>query len=381
MKKAFLNDTDFVVNTVMSVRSAYIHIPFCRNICSYCDFCKVFYNTGYVSNYLEVLKEEISTFYQGEELDTIYIGGGTPSSLSDQELEKLFVILSSLKKSNHCEITIEANFDSIIETKLDICKKYGVNRISFGLESTHSWILKKMNRNLDLNYVKKIISYCKKIGISNINIDLMYAFPGETLEEVEEDIDFIQSLDIPHISTYSLILEEHTKLFLNHEQMISDEMDAKMYDLICTKLSDYQHYEISNFSKDGYFSRHNLCYWKNKEYYGFGLGASGYLNDVRYTNTRSITRYLQKKFRYEEEKLDLYDKIEYEVILNLRTRDGISKSEFFTTYSKRVEDCYHYQELVKQGYLVEDGDHLYIPEKYFYISNEILVRLLEECKL
>lgn len=364
-----------------NVRHCYIHIPFCKKICSYCDFCKVFYNTGYVSNYLEVLKEEISTFYQGEVLDTIYIGGGTPSSLSNQELEKLFVILSSLKKSNHCEITIEANFDSITETKLDLCKKYGVNRISFGLESTHSWILKKMNRNLDLNYVKKIISYCKKIGISNINIDLMYAFPGETLEEVEEDIDFIQSLDIPHISTYSLILEEHTKLFLEKEKSISEDIDAKMYELICSRLSDYTHYEISNFSREGYDSKHNLCYWSNVEYYGFGLGASGYLGDIRYSNTRSITHYLQKMFRYQEEKLSIYDKIEYEVILNLRTKKGISKKNFFNQYSMKLEDCYSYLELVKEGYLVEEGNFISIPEKYFYLSNEIMVRLLEECKL
>lgn len=366
---------------MISSRSAYIHIPFCKNICSYCDFCKLFYHTGYASKYLEVLRDEITTFYQGEELNTIYIGGGTPSSLSKEELEEVFSILSVLKRSKNCEITIEANFDSITRDKLDICKKYGVNRISFGLESTHSWILKKMNRELDINYAKEIISYCKEIGITNINVDLMYAFLNETLSEVEEDIKFIQSLDVPHISTYSLILEDHTKLYLEKEKSGSEELDAKMYEMICDKLSDYTHYEISNFCKEEYFSKHNLCYWKNKEYYGFGLGASGYLGNIRYSNTRSITHYLQKKFRYEEEKLEVYDKIEYEVILNLRTRDGISKSEFFNTYSKRVEDCYHYQELVKQGYLVEDGDHLYIPEKYFYISNEILVRLLEECKL
>ena len=364
-----------------NVKHCYIHIPFCKKICSYCDFCKLFYDTGYVSKYLEILKEEITTFYQGEVLDTIYIGGGTPSSLSDKELESLFLILSCFKRSSDCEVTIEANFDSITESKLDICKKYGVNRISFGLESTHSWILKKMNRKLDLEYVRRIIRYCKKIGIGNINVDLMYAFPGESLKEVGEDIEFINSLDVSHVSTYSLMLEEHTKLFLEKEKPISDEVDAKMYELICSQLSDYSHYEISNFCKDGYFSKHNLCYWKNKEYYGFGLGASGYLGDVRYTNTRSITHYLQKKFRYLEEKLGIYDKIEYDVILNLRTKEGISKEDFFHKYSIKFEDCYSYLELVKEGYLVEEGNFISIPEKYFYLSNEIMVRLLEECKL
>ena len=362
-----------------SVRNCYVHIPFCKKICSYCDFCKLFYDRKYVSQYLDSLQLEIATYYQGEELDTIYIGGGTPSSLSDSELEKLFSILSVLKKSSSCEVTIEANFDSITESKLDICKKYGVNRISFGLESTHAWILEKMGRSLDLDYVRHIIAYCKKIGICNINVDLMYAFLGESLEEVEEDINFIQNLDVPHISTYSLILEEHTKLYLDKEQSISEELDAKMYEVICSKLSDYTHYEISNFCKEGYSSRHNLCYWQNREYYGFGLGASGYLGDIRYTNTRSITHYLQKKFRYLEENLSIYDKMEYEVILNLRTKKGISKKNFFDKYSMKLEDCYSYLELVREGYLIEDDEYLAIPEKYFYLSNEILVRLLEEC--
>ena len=362
-----------------SVRNCYIHIPFCKKICSYCDFCKLFYDREYISKYLDALQLEIDTYYQGEELDTIYIGGGTPSCLSDSELERLFLILSSFKRSSHCEVTIEANFDSITESKLNICEKYGVSRISFGLESIHSWILEKMGRTLDLDYVHYIISYCKKIGIYNINVDLMYAFLGERLEEVEEDIDFIQSLDITHISTYSLILEEHTKLYLEKEKSISEELDAKMYEMICSKLSNYQHYEISNFCKEGYSSRHNLCYWRNREYYGFGLGASGYLGDIRYSNTRSITHYLQNKFRYEEEKLNIYDKMEYEVILNLRTKEGISKKSFIDKYSMKLEEAYHYHELVKEGYLVEDEDYLAIPEKYFYLSNEILVRLLEVC--
>ena len=361
------------------IRSCYIHIPFCKNICSYCDFCKLFYNTGYVSSYLEALKNEILKFYQGEVLDTLYIGGGTPSSLSTLELEKLFSILSVFKKSSSCEVTMEANFDSITEEKIDLFKKYGINRISFGLETIHDWILKKMNRTLDLEYIRHIISYCKRVGITNINVDLMYAFPGETLKELEEDIDFILSLDVSHVSTYSLILEEHTKLYLDNVKSITEELDAEMYEVICSKLSDFNHYEISNFAKDGYCSRHNLCYWKNNCYYGFGLGASGYLRDVRYSNTRSITHYLQRKYRYEEEKLSIYDKMEYEVILNLRTKFGISKEQFFTRYHKQLVDVYDYSKLVLDGYLVETEDSIFIPSNYWYLSNEIIVRLLEEC--
>ena len=361
------------------VSNCYIHIPFCKNICSYCDFCKLFYNTGYVSCYLDSLEEEINTYYRGEKLDTIYIGGGSPSCLSLEEMERLFSILSVLKKTADCEVTIEVNFDSITEEKINLFKKYGVNRISFGLETTHSWILEKMNRTLDIEYVKYIISYCKKIGITNINVDLMYAFLGETLNEVEEDIDFILSLDVTHISTYSLILEEHTKLYLEQEKAISDDLDAKMYEVICSRLSSYTHYEISNFSKESYYSKHNLCYWKNNEYYGFGLGASGYLDDIRYKNTRSITHYLQKKYRYEEEDISYYDKIEYEVMLNLRTKWGISKTKFVSNYGKKFSDVYNYSKLVLDGFLIETQEFLFIPEKYWYLSNEIIVRLLEEC--
>ena len=360
-------------------RSCYIHIPFCKKICSYCDFCKLFYSTGYVNSYLETLKSEINKYYAGEELETIYIGGGTPSCLSLVELEKLFNILSVFKRTPNCEVTIEANFDSITEEKIDLFQKYGVNRISFGIETTHDWILKRMNRTLNLEYVRHIISYCKRVGITNINVDLMYAFPGETLKELEEDIDFILSLDVSHVSTYSLILEEHTKLYLDKENSISEELDAEMYELICSKLSDFNHYEISNFAKNVFHSRHNLCYWKNDCYYGFGLGASGYLNDVRYSNTRSITHYLQKKYRYEEEVLSIYDKMEYEVILNLRTEFGISKEQFFAQYHRQLVDLYDYSKLVLDGYLVETEGSIFIPSNYWYLSNEIIVKLLEEC--
>ncbi len=363
----------------MNIRSCYIHIPFCKRICSYCDFCKLFYDTGYVSFYLEALKSEIEQYYHGEELDTLYIGGGTPSSLSISELEKMFSILSVLKKSSSCEFTIEVNFDSITEEKIDLFKKSGVNRISFGLETTHPWILEKMGRTLDLDYVRHIISYCKSVGITNINVDLMYAFPDETLQEVEEDIRFILSLDVCHVSTYSLILEEHTKLYLTGVKSIPEELDAKMYELICSMLSDFCHYEISNFARDDSFSKHNLCYWQNKEYYGFGLGASGYIGNVRYSNTRSITHYLQKNYRYEEEKLSSCDKMEYEVILNLRTKWGISKTKFYQIYGKRLLDVYDYSELVTLGYLRECDDFIFIPNKFWYLSNEIIVRLLEVC--
>ena len=230
------------------IKSCYIHIPFCNTICSYCDFCKLLYNEKIVDSYLEHLEKEIRSIYKNEILDTIYIGGGTPSSLNLYQLDKLFNILNILKKSDNIEYTIECNFDSITIDKLKLFKKYGINRLSFGLESTIKNNLDILERNISKNMVRKTIKQCRSLGFNNINIDLMYAIPNENIIDLEKDIDFILSLDVEHISTYSLIIEEHTKLYINNTNYISEDLDYEMYKLICNKLNNYNHYEISNFA-------------------------------------------------------------------------------------------------------------------------------------
>ena len=244
------------------VKSCYIHIPFCNKICNYCDFCKVLYDKRFISKYLDSLEKEIDHLYKGEELETLYIGGGTPSSLSVEELEKLFIILQKFKKKKIFEFSIECNFDSINFEKLLLFKKYGVNRLSFGLESTNQEILKFLNRDFDRKHAINIVNEVRKLGFNNINIDLMYAFPRESMEMLNKDLDFILDLDVEHISTYSLIIEPHTKLFLDKVKNISTDIDFDMYKNISDKLkeSGYIHYEISNFAKEGYYSRHNLAY-------------------------------------------------------------------------------------------------------------------------
>ena len=361
------------------IKNCYFHIPFCSSICSYCDFCKIYYHKKYIKSYLEALENEIKDKYKNEELETIYIGGGTPSCLDLNELERLFIIINKLNMSNNCSITVEANFDSIDFQKLDLFKKYNVNRISFGLESINEDNLKLMNRQLDKNKVKNVIDYCKKIDINDINIDLIYALPGESISILEKDLDFILDLDITHISTYSLIIEEHTMLYINGIKNISEDLDSSMYEYICNRLKDnnFIHYEISNFCKEGYESIHNLCYWKNNEYYGFGLGASGYIDDKRYINTKSIQNYINNNYLDNYIIVDIKDKMEYEVILNLRIKDGIDLDNFYNKYSVKLEDKYNYLDLVKDGYLVLDNNHLYISEDKWYISNSIIVKLLE----
>ena len=254
------------------MKSCYIHIPFCEKICSYCDFCKMYYNEKWVDAYLEELEKEMKK-YQNEVLETIYIGGGTPSCLSIQQLEKLFQITSVLQKKKHYEFTMEANFESITKEKLELMKKSGVNRLSFGLETTNQKHLALLERTISKKKVKEVLVTARALGFSNINIDLMYALPEETIEELEQDLEFVFSLQPEHISCYSLMIEPHTKLGIHHVANIEEDLDAQMYQLLCQKMKrqGFIHYEISNYAKKGYESKHNLTYWNNLEYYGFGL--------------------------------------------------------------------------------------------------------------
>lgn len=360
------------------IRNCYIHIPFCHSICSYCDFCKLLYREDQVDKYLEALEKEIKSTYEGEILETIYIGGGTPSSLSISQLEKLFTIISVFKKTSDCEFTIEGNIESTTIDKLLLYKKYGINRLSFGIESVHKSNLLFLERTFSMKNCKEIIKEAKRLGFSNINLDLMYALPSESIDMLTQDLEAILSLKPEHISTYSLIIEEHTKLAIENVRSINDEEDFKMYKLISKVLKDngYKHYEISNFCLSGYESRHNLCYWNNKEYYGFGLGACSYIKNERIANTRSFNNYVNEKYCKEKEKISMKSKIEYQILLNLRKSEGINLKDFQKLYHKDFKELYDYSSLIEKKILKEEGDYLFIPENKWYISNEIIVQLL-----
>lgn len=352
------------------IKNCYIHIPFCNKICSYCDFCKLYYDEKFVNRYLNELEKEIKSIYKGEVLDTIYIGGGTPSSLNNKQLERLFEILNLFNKSETVEFTIESNFENINEEKLLIYKKNGINRLSFGLESINENNLTFLNRNITREKINNTINSCRNLGFNNINIDLIYALPVEDISILKNDLDYIFSLDIEHISTYSLMIEDHTMLKINNIENISEELDYEMYKLICKEMkkNNYYHYEISNFSKPGYESKHNLCYWNNDNYYGFGLGASSYIDNKRITNTRSINKYLKGNYRLDIIELSNNDLIEYKIMLNLRKAEGISLEEV----KLDVRD------LVKEGLLIEENNRVRIPEEKWYVSNEIILRVLED---
>lgn len=354
------------------IKSAYIHIPFCEDICSYCDFCKFYYDKRMVNSYLIALEKEIDEYYLKEKLNTIYIGGGTPSSLSLEELKKLLSIISKLQKESDCEYTIECNIENITEEKIKLFFSYGVNRISIGVQTFQDKYLSFLNRKHTKKEVFEKVAMIKKY-IPNINIDLIYAIPGETLEELENDLDNFLSLEVPHVSTYSLMIEEHTVLNNQEIEPIQEELDLEMYELMMKKLKRFHHYEISNFSLRGYESKHNLTYWNNEEYYGFGIGASGYVRGIRYTNTRSLNHYINEFKKIESYEVSLQERIENEFILGFRKLDGISISRFEEKYGKNPVMMPIVQKLINKGMLEVIGDFIRIPKDYIYISNEILL--------
>ena len=362
-----------------NITSCYIHIPFCKNICSYCDFCKNYYDENLVSKYLSALKEEIKNIYKNDILYTLYIGGGTPSSLSFLMLEKLFGILKIFKLSKIYEFTFECNYEDISEDLLKFLKKNKVNRISIGVQTFNEKYNVLLGRKIDENDILKKIKLTKKY-FSNINIDLMYALINEDIDDLKNDLDKILSLDLSHISTYALIKEKHTKLYIDNVDEVSDELQNKMYYYIVKRLEKkgYNHYEISNFSKKNYESRHNLTYWNNENYYGFGLGASGFINNIRYDNTRSIKNYINGKIKVNKEVLSKNQLMMDEVMLNLRKKEGINKNKFYDKYKLRIDEAFDMDDLLKEGLLHFKNENIFIPEDKFFISSEIICRLLEK---
>lgn len=360
------------------MKSMYIHIPFCKSICTYCDFCKQLYNETNINKYLDALNEEIKDRYNGEELDTLYIGGGTPSSLNIMQLNKLFNILNQLKINNIKEYTFECNVNDITEELIDLLIKNKVNRISLGVESFNKEKLKFMERFSDYNDVKNKIDMIRNKGLYNINVDLMYAIPNETLKDLKEDLNLILKLKPTHISTYSLILEEYTKLSINNVKPIDEELEYEMYNYIVNKLKKkkYKHYEISNFSLEGYESIHNLNYWNNEEYYGFGLGASGYIDGIRYENTKNINKYFEYNFVNKQEIVGLREKEENELMLGFRKTKGISLEEFYNKYNVNMQDVFPIKPLLKNKDLIYKDGYVFINPTKLYVMNEILLKLI-----
>ncbi len=360
------------------MESVYIHIPFCKSICSYCDFCKMYYHGPWVTQYLNALLLEIDERYEGEDIKTLYIGGGTPSSLSSKDLKYLFDILSKIKLAEDAEVTFECNLNDVNEELLFLLKDFGVNRLSIGIESFNEDKLKFMERYHTYENAVEVMNLVRSHGFDNVNVDLMYGIPGETLKDLKKDLEMILRLEPDHISTYSLIVEDHTKVGNMGIIPIPEELDASMYELICDKLKkeDFVHYEVSNFGKEGKESRHNLTYWDNNEYYGFGMGASGYIHGVRYENTKTLKDYFAGKWVKSQDILSKDDIMYNELMLGFRKMEGISLRQFYDRYGINMQEAFDIREVLREKELLVKDEYIFVNPKYIYVMNEILIKIM-----
>lgn len=362
------------------MRGLYIHIPFCAHICSYCDFVKrIPFKDDEVKSYLKALVKELNGYKDlYNTFDTIYIGGGTPNYLSDEDLGYL---LSEIAKCHILakEYTIECNPELLTKTQAKLFKKYHINRVSLGLQTTSLKGLKLLNRHHTKEDAINAITILKDEGLTNINVDLIYGYFDETLEDVKDDIDFILSEDLTHVSAYSLILEDKTLLNLKHkESELDEDLIADMYLYINQKLEEagFKHYEISNYAKEGFKSVHNLKYWSKDEYVGIGLGATSYLKHKRLTNTGHLYQYLNEKNDKEIEDLSLLDEKKEFIILGLRKVSGILKNDYLARFNTKIEDDFNYQKLIKYNLLYENDKVLKLTDRGLLLGNVVFEEFL-----
>ena len=360
------------------IKSLYIHIPFCNKICDYCDFTKLQYFRNFASDYLKALEKELASYHIGE-LKTIYVGGGTPTALEDDLFLELLEIIYPYSKEVE-EYTFEANPESLALNKIKLLKKYGVNRVSIGVQTTDDKILKLVNRDHSFSQVVAAVNNLKKEGIDNINVDLILGLPHSSEKILKQDIKNILSLDVKHISCYGLTVHEHTALFNKGFQEPKGDLLRKYYDIVeeCLTNNGFTHYEVSNWSKPGYESKHNYTYWKNEQYFGVGLGASGYIDEIRYKNTVNLTKYLEGKWVDEKENVSIRDRYVYQIMLNLRTMMGLDldylKKEFAIDLLKeKKQDIDGY---IKEGYLEFINHRLVATYQGMMILDQIILSFI-----
>ncbi|EMB79035.1 coproporphyrinogen III oxidase [Streptococcus mutans 5SM3] len=374
--------------------SAYVHIPFCTQICYYCDFSKVFIKNQPVDAYLEALIKEFNDYYQIKDLQTLYIGGGTPTAISGEQLDYLLTNLSKNLNLNMLEeFTIEANPGDLTPDKVAVLKQSAVNRVSLGVQTFNNKHLKQIGRGHNEDQIYESIDSLKSAGFDNISIDLIYALPNQTITDVKENVAKALALDIPHLSLYSLILEHHT-VFMNKMRrgklnLPTEDLEAEMFDYIISEMEDhgFEHYEISNFTKPGFESRHNLMYWNNAEYFGCGAGASGYVDGIRYRNRGPIQHYLKAikekgQARFQEERLSQSEKMEEELFLGLRKKSGISIQRFEDKFGLPLMEVYGQaiDDLEKDGLILVEKDCIRMSKKGLFLGDTVAEKFILEQK-
>lgn len=378
----------------------YIHIPFCKQKCYYCDFVSYSNKCSEVKEYIESLKKEIEEFdFSNYKVTSIYIGGGTPSYIDSIYIVE---ILSELKEKLKCnliefkdiEITIEVNPGTVDTKKLNDYKKLGINRLSIGLQSTKNDILKKIGRIHTYQEFLEIYKLARETGFKNINIDLMIGIPGQKIGDLKNTLQDIIKLKPEHISVYSLIIEENTpieKMLENGEIKLPDEdLERNMYWYVknTLELNGYNHYEISNFAKLGKESRHNLNCWNQEEYIGFGVAAHSYLNGIRFSNTINVEEYIQhiENNRKEEniqieESQSLEDKKNEFMMLGFRKIQGVDIARFKEKFIDNPIFLYreNLNKLVEEGLIEVDLNHIKLTNKGIDLANLVFEEFVDDC--
>ena len=373
----------------------YIHIPFCKQKCYYCDFVSFSNKEEYIEKYVETLEREIDSYdLSNYNITTIYIGGGTPSRIPSEKIQEILEKIKQKISENQTrwkdiEITIELNPGTVEEEKIKKYKEIGINRLSIGLQSTNNKLLKEIGRIHTFEDFKNTYNLVKKVGFENINVDLMIGLPNQTISDVKESLNEIIKLNPTHVSVYSLIVEENTKMeqLINNKelQLPDEELERQMYWYVknTLELNGYNHYEISNFAKKGKESKHNLNCWEQKEYIGLGLAAYSYLNGVRYGNTGNIEKYInvqdffnrseleESGIRIVDEVQSLEDKRKEYMLLGLRKIDGVSIQKFKEKFVENPIFLFRkeLEKLVNEELIAIDGDCIRLTNKGLDLAN------------
>lgn len=360
-------------------KNVYIHIPFCKSKCKYCSFIS-FPELEFKADYLESLYKEIKYYYKNELLKTLYFGGGTPSLLTVSETAKL---ISCFNINENTEVTMELNPESITEEYLISLKQAGVNRLSFGCQTFNNIILKQIGRRHNSSDVINVVKSAQNCGYDNISLDFIYGLPNQTLEDFEKDLKKALSLNIQHISLYGLKIDEGCYFYNNIPDNLPDEdMQADMYLKAIEILTSHGfcHYEISNFSKNEYESKHNLNYWDNNNYYGFGAAAHGYTDGKRYSNKSNIKNYIENPIEHEStHTLTQQEKLEEEIFLGFRKMSGINIYNINKKYNIDFLEKYSatLNKYTSLKYLSETNTGFKLTDNGILLGNLILSEFIE----
>lgn len=375
--------------------SLYIHIPFCKSKCYYCDFLSFTKNTDEeIKKYIDALIKELELYknhLKDKEIYTIFIGGGTPSSIDSKYIIKIMdYIYNNFNIENLEEVTIEINPGTIDTSKIEDYKKAKINRVSMGLQTTSNKLLKLIGRSHSYETFLESFRIIKDSGFENINIDLISGLPNQSYEDIKTDLDRLIQLKPTHISYYSLILEEGTKMmeiYKDKEELFPDDIeDRKMYHYLVKRLKEnsYNHYEISNFAKDGYECRHNIIYWKIHPYIGIGLGAHSNFMNKRYSNKELMSEYIKgiENFKIpiqNEEYIKKDEEISEYCIFGIRLIRGINKGDFLERFKIDIYDIYkdEINKHIKNGLLIDKDGHIFLSDKGLDLANLVEVDFLK----